>query len=102
MPVGHLSSPRRKRPNRYITGVSALLCDPDLRRAQHPVLDRIPDLLAVDDGAGLLARHRRLVQRLVAVRVEHVARGVEWLDVVLEERLQEHAVRQLHALVQLL
>ena len=76
--------------------------DADLGGAQDPVLDHVAGLLAVDDGAGLLARYGRLVEGFVAVGVELVAGGVEGLDLVLEERLEEQAVGDLDAGVELL
>ena len=56
---------------------------------QYTVLDRVADLLALQHGSGFLARDRCLVKGFVLVGVKHLARGVERLDVVLEEGVKE-------------
>lgn len=61
---------------------------------------RTADLLAFEDRAGLLARNRRLVQSLVAVRVKLLAGRVKGDDTVSGQHLFDSALRQLDTLVQ--
>ena len=61
-----------------------ILCYSYLRRAQHPVLDFVPDFLAVNDSSWLLVRDRSLVQSFVKVGIKAVARWVKGFDVIFE------------------
>jgi hypothetical protein len=61
-----------------------ILCYSYLCRAQYPVLDFVPDFLAVNDSSWLLARNRSLVQSFVKVGIEAVTRWVKGFDVVFE------------------
>ena len=63
--------------------------DANLRRTQYAVLDRVANLLTLQHCARRFARDRGLVESLVLVRVEGLAIWVEWLHVVLEERVKE-------------
>ena len=51
--------------------------------------------------AGFFPGDRCLIQRLVAVRIELLTRGVERFDMVFEERLKEQTMRHLDARVEL-
>lgn len=78
-----------------------LLRNPHLRSPQYPVLNRIPDLLTIDNSPRRRSRNRGLVERLVSIGIEHVTCGVEGFDMVFEESLLEEAVRHVHAFVEL-
>ena len=61
-----------------------VLCYSYLCGAQYPVLDFVPDFLAVNDSSWLLARDRSLVQSFVEVGIKAVTRWVKGFDVVFE------------------
>jgi hypothetical protein len=77
------SQVKKKQP----TLTERLLRNPHLRSPQYPILDRIPNLLTVNNSARLLPWNRRLIHRFMSIWIEHVPGGVEWLDVVFEECL---------------
>ena len=61
-----------------------ILCYSYLCRAQHPVLDFVPDFLAVNDSSWLLVRERNLIESFMKVGIESVTRWVKGFNVILE------------------
>lgn len=68
---------------------------------QYTVLDRIADLLALQHGSRLLTRNRCLVKGFVLVGVKRLACGIEGLDMVLEERVEQETMGRLYTFVEL-
>jgi hypothetical protein len=77
------------------------LANSDLGSPEDAILDRVTRLLAIDDASGLLTRYRCLVESLVTIGVELLARRIERLDVILEEGRDKAALGKLNTVVEL-
>lgn len=77
-----------------------VLDNADLGGAEHPAVELEALLLGVEDGVVLLVRLRRHESGLVLVGVELLAGGVEPLEAVLLEGVEEDGLGHLEALVQ--
>ena len=103
MLYGILMNPTCRLPVRHCSGISrSVLHDAYLGGSQHPILDRITDLLAIQNRSRLFARHGNLVHSLVTVGIKFFSRGVEWFDMVLEQSLEQLPVRYFYPGVELL
>src|ERR1700730_13791310 len=73
------------------------LGDRDQRRPQHAIADHVAGLHDLDHGARRYRRVRDLIHRLLKVRVEFLARWIEFLDAVFLQRVEQRPLGQFDA-----